>query len=86
MLRSNTAYVARAVISLAQDQILDQTFTCSVTLGILANLFVSYFHIWKTGIVKVNDIIITKAEFDKAIDKELNNSMFVPCFWTTSQP
>ena len=30
----------------------------------------------KTGIIKVNDTIITKAEFDKAIDKELNNSVF----------
>lgn len=30
----------------------------------------------KTGIIKVNDAVITKAQFDKAMDKELNNSMF----------
>ena len=28
------------------------------------------------GIIKVNDHVITRAEFDKAIDKEIDNSMF----------
>ncbi len=35
----------------------------------------SFMHFGK-GIIKVNDIIITKSEFDRAIDKELDNSMF----------
>ena len=30
----------------------------------------------KTGVIKVNDTYITKAQFDKAVDKELDNSMF----------
>lgn len=30
----------------------------------------------KEAIIKVNDIVITKAEFDKAIDSEIDNSMF----------
>ncbi len=30
----------------------------------------------KNGIIKVNDDIITRAEFDKAIDKEIDNSPF----------
>ena len=30
----------------------------------------------KNGIIKVNDNVITKAEFDKAIDKEIDNSPF----------
>ena len=30
----------------------------------------------KDGIIKVNDDVITRAEFDKAIDKEIDNSMF----------
>lgn len=30
----------------------------------------------KSGIIQVNDKMITKSQFDKALDKELNNSMF----------
>lgn len=30
----------------------------------------------KTGVIKVNDTYITKAQFDKAVDKEIDNSMF----------
>ena len=30
----------------------------------------------KNGIIKVNDDVITKAEFDRAIDKEIDNSPF----------
>ena len=28
------------------------------------------------GIIKVNETVITKAEFDKTFDKEINNSVF----------
>ena len=30
----------------------------------------------KNGIIRVNNDVITKAEFDKAIDKEIDNSPF----------
>ena len=30
----------------------------------------------KSGIIQVNDVVITKSQFDKAIDKELDNSPF----------
>ena len=48
---------------------------------ILASIVLSIFLLSgcsfnKNGIIQVNDTIITKAQFDKAMDKELNSSPF----------
>lgn len=42
----------------------------------LSALLLSGCSFSKNGIIKVNDAVITKAQFDKAIDKEIDNSPF----------
>lgn len=47
-----------------------------ITCAALSLMLLSGCSSNKTGIIQVNDKLITKAQFEKAIDKEINNSPF----------
>ena len=47
-----------------------------ITCAAISAILLSGCSFSKSGIIQVNDKIITKAEFNKAIDKEIDNSPF----------
>ena len=47
-----------------------------LTCAAISAVLLSGCSFTKSGIIQVNDKVITKAQFEKAINKELDNSMF----------